>query len=99
MAYVVTNGQTNGRTITNIKFGSLHLPGGWNRNDMDNGIPKLDGTRCMPFYVAGYQDRKLTSMNCLKIQPQWMTKQPDLWNVALKDLFIPGKKVVIYMEN
>lgn len=60
-------------------------------SDEQPPLVKWDGSVCLPFYVAAYSvGNEISAMNCLKIQPQWMTKQPHLWDVPLRKIFIPG---------
>lgn len=90
--YVETRGSAAGKFKTNIKLGALTLPYGWNHEDFSNDtqMTNWDGTTCLPFYVAGFERNELKSINCLKIHPNWMNRQEHLWDMQLKDLFIPG---------
>lgn len=85
-----THQNRTGSVRTSVLFGKLQLPAGWNRDELA-GLEAKQGAKCLPYYVAGYSGTRLTSLDCLKIQPTWMSLQPQLLNVPLKDIFIPGR--------
>lgn len=87
---VETNGTSQGIFETNVKIGKLNLPDGWNRDDALSRPLKRNNGRCLAFFVASFDDTKLRSMDCLKIQPHWMSVNSHLMDVPLKNIFIPG---------
>lgn len=92
-AYIETNGNQQGIFETNVTIGGqVILPDGWNRDDVLKAPPKRNNGKCLPFYVAsfGIDDITLISMDCLKIQPNWMNANVHLMDVPLKNIFIPG---------
>lgn len=92
-AYIETNHKPTGIFETNITIGKLILPDGWNRDDVLKDPPKRNNGKCLPFYVASVDDVKtLRSMDCLTIQPNWMSSNTHLMDVPLKNIFIPGWK-------
>lgn len=90
-AYIETNQTQKGLFETNVTIGQFELPDGWNRQDVLNEPPKRNNGRCLPFFVASYDGFTLRSMDCLKIQPNWMSTDPHLMDVPLKNIFIPGR--------
>lgn len=85
---------TSGRIETSVKIGKLRFPSGWNRND-ENIVPvDYRKGKCLPFYVASFNDTELLTVECLKIKPNWMTKlEKHIGEIPLKELFIPGMYV------
>lgn len=88
--YVKTNNNKTGLLETNVKIGRLNLPDGWNREKVLQQKPKRNSGKCLPFYVASFDGKILRSMDCLKIQPNWMSTNKHLMDVPLKNIFIPG---------
>lgn len=91
-AYIETNNNQQGIFETNVTVGQLILPDGWNRDDVMKVPPKRNNGKCLPFYVASFDadDVILRSLDCLKIQPNWMSANIHLMDVPLKNIFIPG---------
>lgn len=89
--FVETNRNQSGTVETNVKIGRLKLPNGWNRDDVLQEPPKRNDGKCLPFYVTSSDGMKLRSMDCLKIQPNWMNMQSHLMDVPLKNIFLPGQ--------
>lgn len=90
--YVETNHNQTGTFETNVQIGQLKLPNGWERDDVLQEPPKRNSAKCLPFYVASFDGMTLRSMDCLKIQPNWMSTNIHLMDVPLKNIFIPGWK-------
>ncbi|CAD7082251.1 unnamed protein product [Hermetia illucens] len=80
--------------VIDQRIGKLLFPGGWNRNDqlsLHSTKPKTyPRGRCLDYYVASFRDSDLLSVNCLKIQPNWMRLTEHIADIPLKSLFIPG---------
>uniref|UniRef100_A0A6P4E5L5 Uncharacterized protein LOC108038273 n=1 Tax=Drosophila rhopaloa TaxID=1041015 RepID=A0A6P4E5L5_DRORH len=80
-----------GKLITPIKLGKLHFPGGWNRQDAsDQPATQYPAGKCLPHFVASYNGTELLTVDCLKIQPNWMAQIKDVNRMPLKDIFLPG---------
>ena len=82
--------KTTGHIKTHVKLGDIQLPYGWNRNEAADNTPDHIKSACLPFYIASFNGKKIQTLDCLKIQPNWMKSMPEIQNVPLKDLFIPG---------
>ncbi|KAJ6642033.1 hypothetical protein Bhyg_06979 [Pseudolycoriella hygida] len=89
-AYIETQRKPDGIFETNVTIGQIKLPDGWNRGDVLKEPPKQNGGKCLPFYVAAFDAKTLRSIDCLKIQPNWMKSNKHLMDVPLKNMFIPG---------
>ncbi|EDW80088.1 uncharacterized protein Dwil_GK24125 [Drosophila willistoni] len=80
-----------GKITTHIKLGKLHYPGGWNRQDLNESpatvYPK---GKCLPHYVASYNGTELLTVDCLKIQPNWLAHLKGVAQIPIKRLFLPG---------
>lgn len=88
---VNTENKSTGHIKTNVKFGEIHLPYGWNRDEIKYGHkPDHIKSACLSYFIASFNNKTLQTLDCLKIQPNWMKKIPQIQNVALKDLIIPG---------
>lgn len=87
-----TENQQTGHIRTNVKLGEIRFPYGWNKNEISDGKKPdhLSGSACLNFYIASFNNETLQTLDCLKIQPNWMRSIPQIQNIALKDLFIPG---------
>nr|XP_016935507.2 uncharacterized protein LOC108014008 [Drosophila suzukii] len=82
---------STGKMITPIKLGKLHFPGGWNRqDDGDQPLTQYPTGKCLPHYVASYNGTELLTVDCLKIQPNWMAHIKDVSQMPLKNIFLPG---------
>lgn len=80
-----------GHIKTNIKLGDIHLPYGWNKSEINDGTtPDQIKSACLPFYIASFNDKTIQTLDCMKIQPNWMQLIPQIQNVPIKELFIPG---------
>jgi len=80
-----------GKMLTPIKLGKLRFPGGWNKKDSsDQPATQYLKGKCLPHYVASYNGTELLTVDCLKIQPNWMGQIKDINRMALKDIFLPG---------
>ncbi|SPP84657.1 uncharacterized protein LOC117587458 [Drosophila guanche] len=87
------NGLNNrtGKLSTPIKLGKLLFPGGWNRLDgNESPATRYPRGKCLPHYVASYNGTELLTVECLKIQPNWMAQIKDGEQMPLKSLFLPG---------
>ncbi|EDW69471.2 uncharacterized protein [Drosophila virilis] len=80
-----------GKRLTPIKLGKLHFPGGWNRpGDEQKTATRYPKGKCLPYYVASYNGTELLTIDCLKIQPNWLAHLKDAASMPLKRLFLPG---------
>lgn len=76
--------------VTNITLGYFYFPAGWDKRDV--GVPKRTGPKCLPYYIASYKNNQIQMLDCLKIQPTWMSMQADVGDVELRNLFLPGTR-------
>lgn len=88
--YIETHRNSSGYVKTDVKLGDIKLPNGWDRSDALKEPPKRDGPKCLPFYIASYNGAELMALDCLKIQPNWMSLEQNVGNAYLKDIFLPG---------
>ncbi|XP_023169879.1 uncharacterized protein LOC111598719 [Drosophila hydei] len=80
-----------GKRQTPIKLGKLQFPGGWNRPTAEQATAtKYPKGKCLPYYVASYNGNELLTIDCLKIQPNWLAHLKDAAGMPLKHLFLPG---------
>ncbi|XP_030372967.1 uncharacterized protein LOC115622961 [Scaptodrosophila lebanonensis] len=80
-----------GKVTTHIKIGKLSFPGGWNRHDDDHIAPtKYPKGKCLPHYVASFNGTELLTVECLKIQPNWLSQLKGIAKAPIKRLFLPG---------
>ncbi|XP_039486158.1 uncharacterized protein LOC120448289 [Drosophila santomea] len=80
-----------GKMLTSIKLGKLRFPGGWNKQDSgDQPATQYPTGKCLPHYVASYNGTELRTVDCLKIQPNWMAQTKHVSRLPLKDIFLPG---------
>jgi hypothetical protein len=86
------SGQKSGQVETSRRLNAFTLPYKWDPStDLNESLSEKTFQKCLEFYVVAYNEsNQATSFDCLKIQPQWMTENLDIWNMKLKDLFIPG---------
>lgn len=84
------NNQTTGHIKTTVKLGDIQMPYGWNRIDAAISAPDYIKSACLPFYIASFNGRSMQTLECLKIQPNWMKSIAEIQTVPIKDLFIPG---------
>lgn len=87
---VHTGNLSTGSFKTNTKIGRLHIPHGWDREDVSVNVPKRQGPKCLPFYIASYIKNVLQTLDCLKIQPNWIAQQPHLSDTPLRQIVLPG---------
>lgn len=89
-----TYGQSSGRITTEVKFGKHRFPDGWNRYDQKEAVDgmrqKRNSNLCLPFYIASLVQSNIETINCLKIQPNWMSQRIHLNEVPFNQLFLPG---------
>ncbi|CAD7003912.1 unnamed protein product [Ceratitis capitata] len=84
----ITN--SSGKIVSDVKIGKLRFPQGWNNYD-ENVVPiEYPKGKCLPYYVASFNGTELLTVECLKIQPNWMSKLDHIAQMPLKELFIPG---------
>ncbi|XP_028895405.2 uncharacterized protein LOC105211107 [Zeugodacus cucurbitae] len=84
----ITN--SSGKVLSDVKIGKLRFPPGWNNNDVNVVPSEYPKGKCLPYYVASFNGSELLTVECLKIQPNWMSKLEHIAQMPLKDLFIPG---------
>ncbi|XP_017474481.1 PREDICTED: uncharacterized protein LOC108365049 isoform X2 [Rhagoletis zephyria] len=96
----ITNiNNSSGKVLSNVKVGKLRFPHGWNSND-DNTVPiEYPKGKCLPYYVASFNGSELLTVECLKIQPNWMSKLEHIAQMPLKDLFIPVKTKSVLVKD
>lgn len=88
---VNTDNQSTGHVKTNVRLGKIHLPYGWDRNEIDIGRkPDHIKSACLSYFIASFNNKTLQTLDCLKIHPNWMKKIPQIQDIALRNLFIPG---------
>ncbi|XP_053955767.1 uncharacterized protein LOC128861561 [Anastrepha ludens] len=81
---------SSGKVLTNVNVGKLRFPFGWNINDINTVPIEYPKGKCLPYYVASFNGSELLTVECLKIQPNWMSKLEHIAQMPLKDIFIPG---------
>ncbi|KAG5676926.1 hypothetical protein PVAND_006723 [Polypedilum vanderplanki] len=81
-----------GKVETNLKLGEIKFPRKWNINDQfEENIDYESDSYCLNFFILSFNHTNhVISFNCMKINPQWMTKNKELWLFPLKQLVIPG---------
>lgn len=89
---IVTNEITNssGKLITNIKLEKMKFPLEWQQNNTNISQIQNSKSKCLPYYVASFNENELLMVECLKIYPNWMNQTPHVAQMQLKNLFIPG---------
>jgi len=88
IVYIDTEQKTYGSIRTNITLGKhFKLPNYWYNKIVNKNDVKPE---CLPYYVASFIGATLTAMDCLKIQPNWMSSNENINDIQLKNLFIPG---------
>ncbi|XP_037935231.1 uncharacterized protein LOC119669421 [Teleopsis dalmanni] len=95
----ITDIQNNTSFVKGPVLGKLLFPPGWNK--YDNVAPKMYSKGfCLPYYIASYAGNELHTVNCLRIEPNWMSRVPGIAELPLKDLFIPGTHASgAYLQN
>lgn len=79
-----------GKRQLDMKLGKLQFPSGWNRQDTQPPPVGYSKGICLPFYAASYNGTELLTVNCLKIQPNWLAQIKDAARMPFKQLFLPG---------
>ncbi|XP_060654358.1 uncharacterized protein LOC132789992 [Drosophila nasuta] len=81
-----------GKRLTPFKLGKLHFPGGWQREEAEqsSSVTSYSKGKCLNYYVASYNGTELLTIDCLKIQPNWMAHLKEAAQLPLKQLFLPG---------
>lgn len=84
--------EKSGRIETNLNLKALSFPYHWDSaSDVNKNDKILDRQQCLDYFIVSYnQTNHVTTFDCLKIHPQWMTEMTELWSLPLKQLFIPG---------
>lgn len=85
-----SDNKTTGHIKTNVKLGKIDLPYGWNRNEAIQKSPDFIKLACLPFYIASFNGKTIQTLDCLKIQPNWMQSMPQIQEIPVRNLFIPG---------
>lgn len=87
-----TKNESMGCITTDVKLGKFNLPtistlvnGNSNANTLDN-----ESKRCFSYFAGGYEGEILETLTCLSAAPNWMHSMPNLKQIPLKNIFIPG---------
>lgn len=85
-------GKKLGQVETSTRLNAFTLPYKWDPSTpLNESLSEKNYQKCLDFYIISFNaTNQVTSFDCLKIQPQWMTDNPEIWNLKLKDLYIPG---------
>ncbi|CAD7003914.1 uncharacterized protein LOC101460829 [Ceratitis capitata] len=87
----ITNiSNSSGKVVSDVKIGEIKFPQGWNNYDETIVPIEYPKGKCLPYYVASFNGTELLTVECLKIQPNWMSNSEHLAQMPLKELFIPG---------
>lgn len=86
------NGKKSGQVETSIRLNAFALPYKWDKQTgFNESLSEENYQKCLDFFIVSYNETNdATSFDCLKIQPQWMTENHEIWKLKLKDLYIPG---------
>lgn len=76
--------------LTDVKFNNLNLPWGWDEETALRDPPKRGRGICLNLFIASYKENKLQTLDCLKIQPAWMSLEKQFADVPFRQIFIPG---------
>lgn len=89
---VYPNGRKFGRVETSRRLDAFTLPYKWDPSThLDESLNQSTYQKCLDFYIVSYNaTNQAMDFDCLKIEPQWMTENPEISSLALKDLYIPG---------
>lgn len=88
---VKPSGDPTGHIKTSVKFGRLRLVNGWERIEAESKAPEaLSQPICLPFWIASFIENKQQTIDCLKLNPTWMSSMQQIQNVSMKHLFLPG---------
>lgn len=82
--------QSTGHIKTDIKLGKIDFSYGWNRTEASKKVPDYTKSACLPFYIASFNGKEIQTLDCLKIQPNWMKSIPQIQQIPIKSLFLPG---------
>lgn len=91
--YVETEDLPSGSHLTNVQFGNLKMPANWDRNNaiQFTAKPTDRSPICLNFYIAAFNaSNVIQTVDCLKLQPQWMGNMESMWMAPLRSIFIPG---------
>jgi hypothetical protein len=90
--YEKINGRPNGRIESGVKFEKFMLPGKWNlKNGGSKSAINATTTNCFDYFIVAYNETNhVQTFDCLKIQPEWMSTLPNIQDIPLKKLYIPG---------
>lgn len=91
--YVQTEDRPTGSHTTDVLFGHLQLPAIWERNNAVQLAAKPNDRSpiCLQFYIAAFNaSNHVQTVDCLKLQPQWMANLESMWKAPLRSIFIPG---------
>lgn len=86
------SGQKVGQVETSIRLNDFKLPFKWDsKTELNESLSEESYQKCLDFYIVSYNETNhAIGFDCLKIRPQWMSESHDIWNMKLKDLYIPG---------
>ena len=89
---VFPQNKTSGRVVTNVKLNDFKLPHKWDSTTKPNEfVNSLDQQKCLDYFLISFDSsNQAKTFDCLKIEPQWMTEITSIWNIPLKELYIPG---------
>ncbi|XP_063701308.1 uncharacterized protein LOC134831500 [Culicoides brevitarsis] len=90
LAYVKTSRNISRQFQTDVKFGNLQFPWGWEEESALKNPPKRGRGICLNLFVASYKNNQLLTLDCLKIQPAWMSLEKQFADVPFRQFFIPG---------
>uniref|UniRef100_A0A336KCN0 CSON007042 protein n=1 Tax=Culicoides sonorensis TaxID=179676 RepID=A0A336KCN0_CULSO len=76
--------------VTDVKLGNIAMPWGWDEEDALKNPPKRGRNICLNLFIASYKENTLQTLDCLKIQPAWMSLEKSLLDTPFRQLFIPG---------
>lgn len=102
LAYTNTSNALNTQVnqyVTDVKLGHISLPWGWDEDELHKEPPKRGRAICLNLFVASYKQNMLQVLDCLKIQPTWMSLEDHLVDIPFRDMFIPGNlsDIIFYM--
>lgn len=95
LAYIKTSdNRTSNKSplqfVTDVKFNNVQLPWGWDEESALRNPPKRGRGICLNLFIASYKENKLQTLDCLKIQPAWMSLEKQFNDVPFRQFFIPG---------
>lgn len=97
-----TKNESMGCFTTSIKLGKFDLPTistlaanvNVNTNTFDH-----ENKRCFSYFAGGYDGENLETLTCLSAAPNWMHSMPNLKQIPLKNIFIPGIIIVVLSKH